>query len=133
MRFAEWIDTQIQKRGWSRKEFSKRGKISPSMTDQVITGASEPGLKFFRAVSLAFEISMLEAMGRYTGDWKDNPQDVEEWSLILRQLDVRDREELLHLAKVKAQMHQGETPPPPAPTKVKKHKAGEIDPALTVK
>ena len=48
MKFAEWIVDELNSRGWSRSEAARRGSISPSMMDKVITGSSEPGLVFPR-------------------------------------------------------------------------------------
>ena len=60
MKFSEWIVSELDKRGWSRSEAARRGDISPSMFDKVINGYSDPGIKFLRGLSIAFDIPLYD-------------------------------------------------------------------------
>jgi transcriptional regulator with XRE-family HTH domain len=54
--FAEWLQSELDERGWSRLEAAKRGKISASIFDKVINGYSQPGLKFCVGIARAFNV-----------------------------------------------------------------------------
>lgn len=62
MQFSERIVKELDIRGWSRSEAARRGKISPSMLDKVINGYSEPGIKFLKGISQAFNIPLGEVI-----------------------------------------------------------------------
>jgi len=62
MGFSEWIVAELEKRGWSRSEAARRGKISPSMFDKVINGYSKPGMKFIDGIARAFKVSKSQVM-----------------------------------------------------------------------
>lgn len=62
--FATWLDAELQQRGWSRSEAARRGKISASMLDKVITGYARPGLTFYQGVAKAFAMPLEEVMRR---------------------------------------------------------------------
>lgn len=61
-RFASWLEGQLRERGWSRSEFARRGGISSSMVDKVITGFNEPGLEFLRATARAFRLPLEDVL-----------------------------------------------------------------------
>lgn len=64
--FARWINSELDKRGWSRSEAARRGEISDSMFSKVISGYANPGLNFCRGVSRAFAVP-LEDVFRLAG------------------------------------------------------------------
>jgi transcriptional regulator with XRE-family HTH domain len=53
--FVEWINTELNQRGWSRSEAARRGGFSPSTLDKVIGGFSHPGPTLCRGLAKAFE------------------------------------------------------------------------------
>lgn len=62
MQFGEWIDQEINKRGWSRREASRRADVSQSMLNKVITGEAQAGLTVFRGLAKAFDVSLVEIL-----------------------------------------------------------------------
>lgn len=58
--FAQWIDTELSRRGWSRNEAARRGGISDSMFSKVINGYANPGIDFCRGVARAFGLPLEE-------------------------------------------------------------------------
>lgn len=81
MKFSEWIVSELNERGWSRSEAARRGKISPSVLDKVINGASEPGIKFFKGLANAFGISLFEIIARYE-EMPLTPND-DQWEILM--------------------------------------------------
>lgn len=60
--FSSWLNALLNDRGWSRSEAARRGGISASMFDKVITGNAQPGLDFLRGIHRAFGLSLEEVM-----------------------------------------------------------------------
>lgn len=58
--FVNWINTELNDRGWSRSEAARRGGFSSSTLDKVIGGYSRPGLVLCRGLARAFGISQDE-------------------------------------------------------------------------
>lgn len=54
--FSYWLNEELNQRGWSRSEAARRGEISPSMFDKVISGGANPGLDFCKAIARAFKM-----------------------------------------------------------------------------
>lgn len=57
-KFANWLNAELDRRGWSRSEAARRGEISASALDKVINGYANPGLEFCRGISRAFGMPM---------------------------------------------------------------------------
>ena len=64
--FVSWINTELDRRGWSRSEAARRGGVSDSMFSKVISGYAHPGIDFCRGVSRAFSVP-LEDVFRLAG------------------------------------------------------------------
>lgn len=62
MNFSEWITQELDKRGWSRREAARRGQLSGSILDKVISGESQPGITFYKGIARAFDISLVEVL-----------------------------------------------------------------------
>jgi transcriptional regulator with XRE-family HTH domain len=54
--FGEWLDQERTRRGWSQSELARRGKVSPSAIQQVISGVTRPGPRSCQAIALALEM-----------------------------------------------------------------------------
>lgn len=98
--FSEWIIGELNSRGWSRSEAARRGKISPSMMDKVITGSSEPGLVFYRGIAKAFEMTLIQVLEK-AGEYTPGPNR-SEWDNIFDTFSQEDQQELLAIARLKA-------------------------------
>lgn len=53
--FVKRINDELDRRGWSRAEAARRGRVSDSMFSKVISGYANPGLDFCRGVARAFD------------------------------------------------------------------------------
>jgi len=58
MGFAEWLNKELDKRGWSQSEAARRGEISSQMVNAVVNGHANPGPGFCRGVSRAFQVPL---------------------------------------------------------------------------
>ena len=97
--FAEWIDHELQQRGWSRSEAARRGDFSPYMLDKVINGATKPGLSFLKKLSQAFGISLVEVL-EHAGVY-EKPPTQNQWDDIFARLTPEDQAEMLEIARIK--------------------------------
>jgi len=62
--FVDFLNSELEKRGWSRSEAARRGEISPSMFDKVIGGFAKPGPDFLDGVARAFGLTRREVYAR---------------------------------------------------------------------
>jgi transcriptional regulator with XRE-family HTH domain len=60
--FSSWLNALLDEKGWSRSEAARRGGISASMFDKVISGNAQPGLDFLRGIARAFGLSLEQVM-----------------------------------------------------------------------
>ncbi len=105
MYFSEWIVEELEKRGWSRSEAARRGKISPSMFDKVINGYAKPGMKFLDGLAQAFEmspISVYRKAGLLPSGGGDNIN-FADWEHLLQQLSTSEQEEIYQILELKVE------------------------------
>lgn len=104
MSFSKWVEHEIGKRGWSRKEAAKRADISPSMFDKVINEHVRPGLIFYRGIARAFKISLIEVLVQ-AGELDDVVSKDDEtiflFQQLFAQLDENDRDDIMVLIRAK--------------------------------
>jgi transcriptional regulator with XRE-family HTH domain len=62
--FVNWFNQEIENRGWTYADVAKRGGISKSMISRVVSGQSQPGIEFCKAVATAFDVSDEEVFRR---------------------------------------------------------------------
>jgi len=65
-KFAQWLNKEIEKRGWSYREFARRAGVSVSAVSDVINTDRTPSLKFYRGVSQAFRLPLDDVL-RHAG------------------------------------------------------------------
>jgi transcriptional regulator with XRE-family HTH domain len=119
-RFVHWLQRQIDDRGWSYSELGRRGGISQSMVSKVMNYAADPGLDFFTAISVAFNLPM-ETVLRQAGVLpQSQDQFVDEVSDIIKNLPLDDRRYLYEMAKTHYRHVRG-VPAPPAAAPRAKH------------
>jgi transcriptional regulator with XRE-family HTH domain len=75
--FEEWIDKELYKRGWSRREAARRAGVSSSMMNKVINKEANPGIGFYRGIAEAFGVSIVEVLIR-AGEMKSEDLELEE-------------------------------------------------------
>ena len=104
MSFSKWVEQEISKRGWSRKEAAKRAGVSPSMFDKVINEHVRPGLIFYRGIARAFKLSPIEVLMR-AGELdeavgKEN-ENVYLFQQLFAQLNENDQDDVMVLIRAK--------------------------------
>jgi len=99
--FAEWLSSEIRRRGWSEAEFARRGKITPQAVNQVINGINQPGAKLYAAAARAFEIPKEEVLRR-AGELKAWPPEAftDDLTARLRRLPAEDQDRVLVMWRV---------------------------------
>lgn len=90
MNFSERITTELETRGWSRREAARRGDISPSMFDKVINGYAKPGIKFIKGIAKAFGISLVEVLNWLEPSAETDDQFREMIGLLVDQLPTQE-------------------------------------------
>ena len=53
--FVNWLNQQIEAKGWTYAVIARRGGISKSMVSRVVSRQSQPGLEFCKAVAKALD------------------------------------------------------------------------------
>jgi len=75
--FASWLNTELEARGWSLRELSRRSGMSTTVISDVINERQTPGLQFCVQVGRAFQESP-ESILRRAGLLPSLPSEVEE-------------------------------------------------------
>lgn len=52
----DWLQGQLQEKGWSLRELSRRSDLSDSYISNIMSGKREPGAKFYMGVAKAFDL-----------------------------------------------------------------------------
>jgi len=62
--FAQWIEQELDERGWSIRELARRTRprISNATINDILTGRTQPGLKSCRGIAHAFNTPPETAM-----------------------------------------------------------------------
>ncbi|MFC1923561.1 helix-turn-helix domain-containing protein [Chloroflexota bacterium] len=103
VKFSEWIQHQLNDRGWVKKELGMRSGLDISYVNQIILGHRNPGPKACRGIAKALEIPeviVFQQFGYLTQDPAIDPT-TETFITILSQLPEDDQSELLEIAKIK--------------------------------
>ena len=91
---AEWLAAELEERGWSVREVARRGGVSHTAINNALSELVQPTLDTYKAIALAFGIS-LEDVLRRAGELPPLPPaaDGEEEVLYLyRQLTAQQRD-----------------------------------------
>jgi transcriptional regulator with XRE-family HTH domain len=106
--FEEWIDKELYKRGWSRREAARRAGISASMMNKVINQEANPGISFYRGIAEAFGISIVEVLAK-AGELQDHKHDelTEEAEFLMSQLSPYQRQLAVKFIRVLAEEKGG--------------------------
>lgn len=96
MNFSEWITSELERRGWSRREAARRGGFSPSILDKVINGYSNPGMKFLEGLAKAFGISLADVMAHVNQEHRnESPLDIRIQTLVSTLPTEEDKQDVL--------------------------------------
>ena len=64
--FVEWLNSELDNKGWSYSELARRGGITHTSISKIINERQQPGLKVARGIAKALDIP-LEVILRKTG------------------------------------------------------------------
>ena len=102
MGFSEWLDAELNIRGWSRSEAARRGGISASMVDKVINGHAQPGMTFYKGIANAFQVPLKEVLiqaGEIDERSTEDSPTFFEWIRLWLNANEMERDHLLELAE----------------------------------
>lgn len=110
-KFFDWLNIELDKRGWSYRELGRRAGFSSGTVSMVVNGKNKISWEFCTGIALAFKMPA-EQVFRLAGllpllPAPDRDPTIQEILDITKQLDVNDREELLAYAKLRYQRAQG--------------------------
>lgn len=99
--FAEWINEEMEKRGWTNSELARRAKISHASISQVI-GGRKAGVAFCKGLARAFDIPA-ETIYRMAGILPTieslDQKGIGELAEIFKHLDPDQREMVIEMAR----------------------------------
>ena len=62
--FADWLEQQVQERGWTFRELGRRAEMSSGAISKVMTGAVNPTWEFCAKIARALEMPEVEVFRR---------------------------------------------------------------------
>jgi transcriptional regulator with XRE-family HTH domain len=111
--FAGWLRGEIDGRGWTQAELSRRSGLVPSAISNVLNRERLPGIDFCKGVSRAFGIRDVEVM-RMAGIADPEPERynpiVESAAAMLNELSEEDQEDFRALVRSKWERKQRKQP-----------------------
>jgi len=113
--FADWLDSELKDRGWSRSEAARRGGISASAIDKVVNGYANPGLDFCNGIARAFRIQPEDVLRRAGLLPPAPPQSAQltEALFLFRQLHPDAQDQVLAMLRGLVEYHTAQKDPPP--------------------
>ena len=100
--FFEWLDNELNQRGWARVELTKRADISESGLSMAYSGKRQVGPKMIKAIAHALNIpeeTVYRAAGILPPEPADTPPTLGEWMKMFIDSDEGTRDELLAQAR----------------------------------
>jgi len=100
--FIDWLNSELNSRGWTDYELAKRAKISPSVISRARIG-SLPKYAACNSIASAMKIP-LETVLRKAGllpentSTQSNPE-IDELAYLFQQLSAEDRKHILSIAR----------------------------------
>lgn len=101
--FIEWLMKELNSRDWSQADLARQSGLTTAAISRILTGERNAGSDACQAIAHALGYPP-ETVYRAAGLLPPKPdQEIEfdEWRHVLSQLSVRDRQELLSIARLK--------------------------------
>lgn len=101
--FGEWLNQELELRGWSQSEAARRGGVAPSTIQQVVSGTTQPGPKLCKAVARAFGMPEEEVFRRAgllpmpPNTTVDDQRSLQEFVKKFRRLSLEDKRYVIDL------------------------------------
>jgi transcriptional regulator with XRE-family HTH domain len=111
--FAGWLRGEIDGRGWTQAELSRRSGLVPSAVSNVLNRERLPGIDFCKGVARALGVRDIDIMRR-AGIADPEPQKynpiVESAAAMLNELSEEDQEDFRALVRSKWERRQRKQP-----------------------
>lgn len=104
MDFQDWINQELNQRGWSIRELARRTNLYPGTISKVLNYKNKPGQDFCLAISKALKLPPEEVFRR-AGLLPDLPAPLEELSFeelsdVMKRLSARDQLQVVQYARM---------------------------------
>lgn len=106
--FSEWLQKEIEKRGWSWNKLAENAGLSSGTIYNIRDGTRGVGESSLKAIAYALRLPV-DQVFRVAGFLPSvtiSDENVEELIFLYNQLSVDDKEEILELMKFKAERKQ---------------------------
>jgi len=109
--FIAWIEGELKERGWSLREFGRRGGMTSAAISNVLSGYRKPGYRLCRGIARALEMNPEDVFRRAgllpPAPDLDDPQ-LKAALFLFEKLTVADQERVLAIMKALACVAKGE-------------------------
>lgn len=108
---TEWINEELNKRGWTMRELARRAGLGSSTLSLILSGQRKPGTRFCKKIAKALGVSP-EEVYRHAGLLPDMPDEDDKtfWEIVetIRDMTREQRKDLArYLIGVKAEAPPG--------------------------
>lgn len=107
--FANWLEAQMRRRGWSAAELSRRSRLPKATVSRILNRKRAAGERAIKALARGLELPpemVFRAAGVLPGEPKSDPL-TEEGLHILHKLDGEDRVDALRYLRMRLEVSEG--------------------------
>lgn len=100
-RFSQWLLGELDKRGWSFREFGRRADLSRSTVSKVVNGMGSPGCEFCLKTAKVLNVppeNVLRRAGLLSPEPKETVA-LREMSYLFTQLSLEDQAQVLVIVR----------------------------------
>ncbi len=108
MEFINWLQDELNKRGWSQSDLARATKLSRGAIGNVIRHERNPGAEMLRAIAKAFQISP-DIVFRKAGVLPESPElaqsqkrKIEQLMYLIEHLPEEDQNEIIKMMETVA-------------------------------
>jgi len=108
MDFNDWLEKELDSRGWSRAELARRSNLNPSTLSMIRSHKRGAGVETCRAIAKGLrlpETDVLRAAGLMAPDRSVDPV-VSELLVLAGKLPADDQQDLIDLARAKLERRE---------------------------
>lgn len=121
-KISDWLNSELNERGWSQRELARRARVSPTAINDVINEKAEPGWDLCAAIAKALGLSEEEVF-RMAGLLPPLPNPNQGVSYdqlweVVKHLPSEERQEVYKYAQYRLQQQQEQK---------KRRKQGNLD------
>lgn len=100
--FVNWINKEIEERGWSLREAARRAGISHTIISNAMSG-DQPSFETCIALAKALDypVVMVLSLAKLIDVADIKSLQLEEWVYLFEKLPLEDQEELIEIARIK--------------------------------